>query len=205
MTDVTHCTLDELLALREPDAPSEPGLAAARAHLAACATCAAEQERLEQRVARLRALPVLLPVRDRYAELEARLRRERRLRRVRWAGLGGLATAAGILGILVVGGMMTPSQGAADQQLSQVQAESRALEQELARLDPESRAMDLVTAQVAGQLQARIATIDDRLQRAALGTEPVANDQLIELWRERVGLMDALVDVHLTGASQVGL
>lgn len=66
--------------------------------------------------------------------------------------------------------------------------------------------MDLVTAQVAGQLKSRIAAIDERLQTAALpaGTRP-DNDQLIELWRERVGLMDALVDVHLTGASQVGL
>jgi hypothetical protein len=84
--------------------------------------------------------------------------------------------------------------------------ESRVLEGELARLDPDSRAMDLVTAQVAGQLQTRIAALDDKLQSAELpSSQRLTNDQLIDLWRERVGLMDALVDVHLTSASQVGL
>ena len=31
------------------------------------------------------------------------------------------------------------------------------------------------------------------------------DDQLLKLWRERVGLLDALVDVHVTSASNVGL
>jgi hypothetical protein len=66
--------------------------------------------------------------------------------------------------------------------------------------------MDLVTAQVAGQLKTRIAAIDAQLQSSELpAAQRPTDDQLIELWRERVGLMDALVDVHLTGASQVGL
>ncbi|HVX89586.1 MAG TPA: hypothetical protein VG940_11695 [Gemmatimonadales bacterium] len=201
-----HCTLEQLVALREPDALAEPGHAEAREHLAACEACRAEADRLEQRVARLRAIPVLIPTRDRYAELEQRLVRERRIRRVRWAGVGGLATAAAIVGLLLVQGMFDPPVADASQQLSQVMAESRALEGELARLNPEGRAMDLVTAQVAGQLKSRIAAIDERLQATATaaGQRP-DNDQLIELWRERVGLMDALVDVHLTGASQVGL
>ena len=201
-----HCTLEQLVALREPDALAEPGHAEAREHLAACEVCRAESDRLEQRVARLRAIPVLVPARDRYAELEHRLVRERRIRRARWAGVGGLATAAAIVGLLFVQGMFQPQPAEAAQQLSQVMAESRALEGELARLNPEGRAMDLVTAQVAGQLKSRIAAIDERLQATAMpaGQRP-DDDQLIELWRERVGLMDALVDVHLTGASQVGL
>jgi hypothetical protein len=29
--------------------------------------------------------------------------------------------------------------------------------------------------------------------------------ELLRLWRERVGLLDALVDVHVTRASNVGL
>ena len=201
-----HCTLDQLVALRQPEALAEPGHAEAREHLAGCEVCRAEADRLEQRVARLKALPVLVPARDRYAELEQRLVRERRIRRARWAGVGGLATAATIVGLLFVQGMFQPQRAEAAQQLSQVMAESRALEGELARLNPEGRAMDLVTAQVAGQLKSRIAAIDERLQAAAVpaGSRP-DDDQLIELWRERVGLMDALVDVHLTGASQVGL
>lgn len=201
-----HCTLEQLVALREPDALTEPGHAEAREHLLTCAECRAEADRLEQRVARLKALPVLVPGRDRYAELESRLVRERRIRRVRWAGVGGLATAAAIVGILLMRDIFRPNVAEGSQQLAQVMAESRSLEGELARLDPDGRAMDLVTAQVAGQLQTRIAAIDERLQSAAVPDQGHPNDdQLIELWRERVGLMDALVDVHLTGASHVGL
>ena len=201
-----HCTLDQLVALRDVDATTEPGHADAREHLATCETCRAEADRLEQRVARLKALPVLVPSRDRYAGLETRLVHERRIRRVRWAGMGGLATAAAIVGILLVNDMITPRSGDGSQQLAQVMAESRVLEGELARLNPDGRAMNLVTAQVAGQLQTRIAALDERLQTGELSAaQRPTDDQLIELWRERVGLMDALVDVHLTGASQVGL
>lgn len=201
-----HCTLEQLVALRDAGAVTEPGHAEAREHLAACADCRAEADRLEQRVARLKALPVLVPSRDRYPEVAARLVHERRVRRVRWAGVGGLATAATIVGLLFVQGLFHPPEVDASQQLSQVMNESRALEGELARLNPDGRAMDLTTAQVAGQLQTRIAAIDGQLQTAQLsGGQRPTDDQLIELWRERVGLMDALVDVHLTGASQVGL
>ena len=201
-----HCTLEQLVALRGVDAATEPGHAEAREHLATCEICRAEADRLDQRVARLRALPVLVPSRDRYPGLETRLVRERRIRRARWAGVGGLATAAAIVGILLVKDMIAPLPADGSQQLAQVMTESRVLEGELARLNPDGRAMDLVTAQVAGQLQTRIAAIDERLQSAELpATQRPTDDQLIELWRERVGLMDALVDVHLTGASQVGL
>ena len=201
-----HCTLEQLVALRDGGATAEPGHAEAREHLAECEVCRAEVDRLDQRVARLKALPVLIPSRDRYAELEARLVHERRMRRARWAGVGGLATAAAIVGLLVGHDLFAPPPVDASQQLTQVINESRALEGELARLNPDGRAMDLTTAQVAGQLQTRIAAIDEKLQTAQLsGNQHPTDDQLIELWRERVGLMDALVDVHLTGASQVGL
>ena len=200
-----HCTMEQLLALRGPDAATEPGHAAARDHLAGCVICQQEAARLDQRVARLKALPVLIPARDRYAEIEVRLVKERRIRRVRWAGIGGLATAAAVAGFLLMN-LVTPQPAAATEQLTQVMTESRALEGELARLNPDGRAMDLVTAQVAGELKARIAVLDEQLQSAEMpaGHRPT-DDQLIELWRERVGLMDALVDVHLTSATQVGL
>ena len=204
MTD--HCTLDQLVALRDVMAEAEPGHAETRAHLAACAECRAEADRLEQRVARLRALPTLTPVADRFAAVRDRVVHERQVRRFRWAGLSGLAAAAAIVGVLVVQDMIRAEPAEGSQQLAQVMAESRVLEGELARLNPENRAMDLVTAQVAGQLQTRIAAIDEQLQTASVSpAQRLPDDQLIELWRERVGLMDALVDVHVSGASQVGL
>ena len=204
MTD--HCTLEQLVALRDVMAEAEPGHAEVRAHLAACPACRAEADRLEQRVARLRALPMLTPVPDRFAQVRDRVAQQRQVRRFRWAGLSGLAAAAAIVGVLIVQDMIQPRAAEGSQQLAQVMAESRVLEGELARLNPDSRAMDLVTAQVAGQLQARIAAIDEQLQaaQAPQGQRPT-DDQLIELWRQRVGLMDALVDVHTSGARQVGL
>lgn len=197
-----HCTLEQLVALRDGSGDTDPGFAEAREHLGACAHCRAEADRLEQRVARLKSLPVLMPARDRFAEVQARVADDRKLSRFRWASISGLATAAGLIGAL----LWNPQPVQGSQQLSQVMNESRLLEGELARLDTERRAMDGVTAQVAGQLQTRIAAIDEKLQAAELATTgPLPETQLIELWRERVGLMDALVDVHVTGASQVGL
>ena len=49
---MTHLTMEQLVALR--DAGSEPGSAASQAHVATCPQCAAELDRLHQRVARLR-------------------------------------------------------------------------------------------------------------------------------------------------------
>jgi hypothetical protein len=40
---------------------------------------------------------------------------------------------------------------------------------------------------------------------AELLQQQVREEQLLKLWRERVGLMDALVDVHVTRASHIGL
>jgi hypothetical protein len=40
---------------------------------------------------------------------------------------------------------------------------------------------------------------------AELEEQQTRDQQLLKLWRERVGLLDALVDVHVTRASNVGL
>ena len=43
------------------------------------------------------------------------------------------------------------------------------------------------------------------LEVAQLLHAAARQDTLLQLWRERVGLLDALVDVHLTLANDVGL
>ena len=85
---MTHLTMEQLLALREPGI--EPGVQGWRDHAEACELCRAELERLDQRVARLRALPTLRPGRNRFAELQVRTRRDRRWRRIRLFSLAGL-------------------------------------------------------------------------------------------------------------------
>lgn len=199
---MTHLSMEALLGLRE--AGREPGDAAAREHVESCPACRAEMDRLDQRVARLRALPALRPTRDRWPLLAARVREERRRRRLRSGGLAGLAAAASIALALGLGGVR-PIAGAGQQEIRQVMARSQALESALSQYDPEARVLDGRTAGIAQELEDRIARVDRELEMAELLGRESRDDQLLKLWRERVGLLDALVDVHVTRASNVGL
>jgi hypothetical protein len=201
--------MDQLVALR--DGASEPGTAAAREHVNACAHCAAELERLHQRIARLRALPNLRPSRDLWPQVDAERRRVRRSRQTRWAGIGGLALAASLAGVAALGpGGESSSPAIAEApvegELAAVRERSQALETMLDAYDPDARVIDGQTARVAQALEDRIAVVDEELQVTELRREaPDQDEVLLDLWRERVGLLDALVDVHVTRASNVGL
>jgi hypothetical protein len=58
---------------------------------------------------------------------------------------------------------------------------------------------------VAERLEDRIGAIDQQLQAAQMLDQVTQQRKMLELWRERVGLLDALVDVHVTRATNVGL
>jgi hypothetical protein len=200
---MTHLSMAELLALREP--ASSPGTEAGREHLAACAECRAELDRLHQRVARLKALTSLRPARDQWPVVRDRLRAERRRRQQRWIGVGGLALAASIALALVVSDLVRPKGLVASTEISEAMARSHDLEQALNSYNPDNRATDGLTARVAGELEDRIGTIDRQLEMAQMLDPQEGQRELLRLWRERVGLLDALVDVHVTRASDVGL
>lgn len=200
---MSHLSIETLVNLRGPG--SEPGDTAAREHLQACPECQAELERLHQRVARLKALPPLRPARDRWPGIAARLREERRQRRARFAGLAGLAAAASIALAVGVAPLLTPEPSAEAGQIAQEMARSRALESALSQYDPESRVLDGRTAGIAEALENRIARVDRELEMTELLERQVREAELLRLWRERVGLLDALVDVRVTRASNVGL
>jgi hypothetical protein len=196
--------MEELLSLRSPGL--EPGDAAPREHLQSCLQCRGEVERMDQRVARLKALPPLRPARDRWPQVEARLLTERRRYRTRNAGLAGLAAAASIaLGLALTHGSPSPDQFAQSQQIQEAMQRSQALESELSQFNPEGRVLDGRTAGIAQELEDRIAQVDRELEVADLQDKQARDAQLLQLWRERVGLLDALVDVHVTRASNVGL
>ena len=199
---MTHLSMEALLSLRE--AGQEPGDAAAREHLEGCSGCRAELERLHQRVARLKALPALRPTRDRWPQVAARVREERRARRRRIGGLIGLAAAASIALGVVVGGR-AGGLPAGEQEIRQAMARSQALESALSEFHPDERVLDGRTAGIAQELEDRIARVDRELEMADLLGRQSRDEQLLKLWRERVGLLDALVDVHVTRASNVGL
>lgn len=200
---MNHLSLDALLSLREPGL--EPGQATAREHLNQCAGCQAELERLHQRVARLKALPTLRPARDRWPETAARFRADRRRRRARMVGTSGLIAAASVAAIAVFGDLSRPSAGASPEQLSQVMERSQVLESALSEYNPEGRVLDGRTARIAQALEDRIARVDRELEATELLPSDSGGQDLLRLWRERVGLLDALVDVHDTRALNAGL
>lgn len=200
---MTHLSIEMLAGLRETGL--EPGAAGARAHLDGCPLCRGELERLDQRVARLKALPALRPSRNRWPAVRDRLRGERRRRRARFAGLAGLAAAASVALAVGVSRVREPESGLTPTGIEQAMVRSRALESALDRIDPESRVLDGRTAGITQELEDRIARVDRELEMAELMERQARDAELLRLWRERVGLLDALVDVHVTRASHVGL
>jgi hypothetical protein len=200
---MSHLSMETLVGLRESGV--EPGDAAAREHLESCAHCRAELERLHQRVARLKALPALRPSRDRWHGVRQQMRAERQQRRARFAGLAGLAAAASVALAVGVTSLRQPDPGLAPAEIQQAMMRSQDLESALDRLDPESRVLDGRTAGIAQELEDRIARVDRELEVAELMEQQSRDAELLRLWRERVGLLDALVDVHVTRASNVGL
>jgi len=200
---MSHLSMEALIGLREPG--SEPGQAAARQHLDQCPNCQAELERLHQRVARLKALPTLRPARDRWPETAARFRADRRRRRARMAGVTGLAAAASIAIVIAIGELSPPAVEPNTDQLNQVMERSQVLEGALSEFNPEARVLDGRTARIAEELENRIARLDRELEATELSRQQAGDQDLLKLWRERVGLLDALVDVHVTRARNAGL
>ncbi|HEY8196377.1 MAG TPA: hypothetical protein VIG04_05340, partial [Gemmatimonadales bacterium] len=133
---MTHLSIEALLGLREPG--TEPGVAAAREHLNECSTCQTELRRLDQRVARLKALPTLRPSRDRWPDTAARFRAEKRRRRTRQVGVAGLAAAASVALAVTALDRPEPLQTNPNQ-ISQVMERSQALENALSEYNPDGR------------------------------------------------------------------
>lgn len=149
--------------------------------------------------------PRSVPPRDRFAAVAARVRHDRRQLYFRRTGIGALALAASLLLAVVGRDLMAPPAANASDQLTTVMAESATLEQALRQIRSSQQVTDAYTTRAAASLEDRIAELDHELESAQMQTSPATRSELLPLWRERVGLMDALVDVHLTRAHNVGL
>jgi hypothetical protein len=203
---VTHLSMEQLLAVREPGL--EPGVQAHRAHVESCPACAGELDRLDQRIARMKAVPTLRPARDGFAALRERAQAERqmaRFRRARRATFGGLAAAAAVT--VAVFGWRSSKH---DRQLVQVSElrtvidRSRELENAISHYDQDRQVVDGRTASITTSLEDRLARLDRQIEVVDL-MDPTARPQAeLRLWRERVELLNALMDVHVTGARYVG-
>jgi hypothetical protein len=189
--------MDDLLALRAGEASVW-----ARKHIEDCAACRSELDAVYQRVAQLKALPVLRPARDRWGVVRAALRRGRAQRRRTW-GVWTLAAAAALAGVL----LLRPSSAGLHAELAQAKERSATLEDQLQRYDVEGRVLSGRAAALVAELEDRIAVIDgDLTRRGGAATATGMQDaELVKLWRQRVDLMQDLVTVRATRARYVGL
>ena len=190
-----HCTIEDLVALRDGE-----GSVWARRHVEECAECQAERERLYQRVAQLKALPALHPPRDRWPAIRDTVLGERKRVRQRWLR-GGLAVAAAVAGLMIVRPMLQNPTHA--EELVRTKQQSAQLETALQDYDSDSRVMSGREADLTAQLEDQIASLDGRL--AQFGDSVSGDAQLVDLWRQRVDLMQQLVQVHVTRAKYVPL
>ena len=196
MSGTRHGTIEELLAVRDGE-----GSGWAREHVAACPACAAELQRLEQVRARLRALPSFAPSRDVWPVVRDAAVRERRRRR--FSAWSGVAAAAAV--VVLAFAVLHRSAGPApeDVALRQAMAESAAMEQMFESLHPDRRALSGQAASVVADLEDQLAQVDAALtDTATWRSDP---DRVAGLWKQRAGLLSALVDVHETRASVAGL
>lgn len=205
--------IEDLLKVRD----GEPADAALRTRVLADPQARAELERLERVTAELRALPLLEPPAELWERVLAasRGRRARRARRLRYRAAAAVLVLAAIVGGWLVASGLDRFAGPApsvardapetppghDLIEGPLLAESLRLERALAALDDGPELMNAGTASMIAGLEDRIALIDDQLAFAR--TTQTAPSGTTELWRERVDLMNALLQVRYAHVQQV--
>jgi hypothetical protein len=88
------------------------------------------------------------------------------------------------------------------EEIHQAKVQSRVIEDALRSFNPDARVIDGRTAGITQALEARIAEVDRAIETAELAQQQARGELVRDLWRERVGLLDALVGVHVSRASE---
>lgn len=155
---------------------------------------------------RLAALADFEPPADGWKAVLATRRQRESRRTLRWPAALAAAVLAAALGLgwwlqsaqreLANAALPAPTAYALASDV--IRAENERLEWMLATL-PERHAMRGSTAFTLAELEDRLALLDDRLSRVTL--EPNAPERAERLWRERVGLMNTLVQVRYADAA----
>ena len=205
-----HARIDELLSLRD----GAPVDARVRPHVDRCGECAAALAGTETVRNRLRALPPAPErARDGWAELQSR-RAQRQARSRRLARIAPYAAAASVAALAVFAtlrGSDAPSQPISrpeprtvleTQSVDGLRARSQALEQLLAAMPERPAVARAATSVPIESLEAEVQWLDYQLSiagadAAAPGTE--------RLWRDRVEVMNSLVQLRYVEAQHVAL
>jgi hypothetical protein len=208
-----HARLDQLLSLRD----GAPVAAETREHVRGCAECARQLATTSELRDRLRALPgVPEPAADAWASIERRVAGVRHRRR-RIARLGRLAAAASVVALAVFAAMRWTEPGTVvrqttaaasatatasdrEEELAVLQAHSQVLEEVLAALPARPAVERAATSMPIDTLEAQVQWLDQQLTLAgADGRVP----QEQQLWRDRVEVMNSLVQLRYVEAQQL--
>jgi hypothetical protein len=204
-----HATIEQLLSLRD-GAPVEQ---AAALHVAGCESCRRELKRLETVRQRLRALPELDPPKNLWATVAVNAVSTRSVAgRSRWplAAVAGIAAGV-VLGVALVMNLAkapetgpvrgtttdliaatpAPASSVRGASTAELLETSRQLEAALRALPAAPRVTRAGTEWTVAELQDRIFEIDALLGDPRLDA---AGEQT--LWRQRVMLMDTLMQVR---------
>lgn len=197
-----HARLDQLLSLRD----GEPVDSRVASHVADCADCAAALAGASTLRDRLRALP---PAADEpgdgWAAVQSRLAaRERGLRRR--SHLTSLAAAASVATLALLAALRfqeTPIRPAAPAQaattVAELRARSQALEAMLAALPERPAVARGGTAVPIDTLESQVQWLDHQLSTAA---DAMPAPQAEQLWRDRVEVMNSLVQLRYVEAQR---
>jgi hypothetical protein len=205
-----HARLDELLSLRD----GAPVDARVRGHVGECAECTAQLERAESLQEQLRALPAAPePASDGWPEIQAHLADSPGQRRLA-ARVAPYAAAASVVALALFAALRwseSPSPAASPPQplivlnsesLDDLRTRSRELEALLAALPERPAVARAGTSVPIESLEAQVQWLDHQLSLAgAEGRAPEAE----QLWRDRVEVMNSLVQLRYVEAQQVSL
>ena len=100
-----------------------------------------------------------------------------------------------------LGGLVTPAAQEPDP-LAELVSEAQMLERALRTMRPETRVLTGRIAGAVAALEDRLELLDVRFEQARM--QRLSREKVIVLWQERVGLMDALVNVHARPVILIG-
>lgn len=196
---MTHPNLDELLAARDGDATPETA-----AHIGACAACQEMLFELRDLRERLATLPQAEPPANGWERLQDRMAAQRHSRLL---ARGGWAAAAAMVlftvTVAVRGGIEAWNEAKLQQQMKALVTESQRLESQVRSSEASGPVQTGRTAYAIADLQGRIEALDARL--AAARREKRPTNEVVDLWQQRVALLDDLASVQTTRVAYVGI
>jgi hypothetical protein len=202
-----HPRFEHLLNLRD----GAPVDVAVRDHVAACAGCTGALRDAAALQAQLSTLPLAPSRPDGWSDVQRRLvARDRAVRTRRTVAIVAAAASIAVIAVAITWRAQEPAMPARDDappslaqagaSLDRLQSESQALDALLAALGEAPAVERAGSAVPIDTIEAQVQWLDHQLSAGAV--EPIEPASAEALWRERVELMNSLVQLRYVEATQ---